>query len=274
MLDRAKNVDKARALSVCTALRTHPLQVAAWIHEGGLECTREPGVLFLESEGGLAFVSELGVIMPHLTRSESLNELAERIGPVAARVVVGPKWATGTFWQDLERRGSRARIVRDQVGYAVSRTTFRELSAGIPHIQLRAAGPEDLDAVVAASAAMSVEESKDDPGRRNPSLFRARISERLKKGRDFILVDKGRLLFKVNVAAVSPYGGHIEGVYTCPSVRGRGIGRAGMAWATRWILERGWVATLLVNEDNYRARRLYEDLGYHATYESRTILAH
>lgn len=272
MLAQAQSDDRDRALAACAGLSTRPLQIAAWIHEGGLDLARAPSALFLESEGGLALVSELGVVMPHLVREPSIDELARIVGPVAPRVIVGPAWVARRLWDLLERRGSRARVARDQVGYIVSRDSFRGLLEA-REVELRPAGLEDLDALVAASAAMAIEESNDDPARRNPGLFRARIAERIRKGRDFVLCEHGQLVFKVNIAALSPQGGHIEGVYTIPAARGRGIGRAGTAWATRWILERGPLATLLVNHDNWCARSLYEALGYVRAYESRTILA-
>ena len=269
MLFRARRRDRARALALCAHLPTQPLQVAAWIHEGGLEGARDPSALFLETGGGLAFVSELGVVMPHLQHRESVRELAWRIGSTA-RVVVGPSWATRTLWHQLERRGAEARIVRDQVGYSTTRSSFR----GQPDpIELRVASSHDLDLVVEASAAMALEESKDDPARRNPTVFRARIAERIRKGRDFILRKQDQLIFKANVSALSPYGGHIEGVYTRPSARGRGIGRAGTAWVTRWILQQAPTATLLVNQDNTIARKIYEAIGFLEVYDSRTVLA-
>lgn len=272
MLLRARNGDRARALAACARLPTQPLQIAAWIHGGGLNTGSGPGALFLErDEAGLAFVSDLGVVMPFLRHESSIDELALRVG-ARARVVVGPSWATDQLWVRLVRRGVEARIIRDQVGYAVSRASFRA-DAALPGFRLQVAGPQDVDAVVAASAAMAIEESQDDPARRNPVLFRSRIAERLTQGRDFILREKGRLVFKVNVAALSPMGAHIEGVYTVPGARGRGLGRAGTAWITQWILERGPMATLLVNRDNDVARRIYQTLGFYPTHESRTVLA-
>lgn len=271
MLRRARRQDRTRALALCSRLPTQPVQIAAWIHEGGLE-QAAPSTLFIDSRGrGLAFVSELGVVMPFLHDEDSIDELAHRVGH-RARVVVGPAWATEALWCRLERRGIRARIVRDQVGYAASRSTFR----GPPKsesIDLSRAEPDDLGELVSACAAMAIEESRDDPARRNPELFRARIEDRIENGRDFVYREGGKLVFKVNVSCLSPYGGHIEGVYSLPQARGRGLGRAGTAWITAWILRRSPMATLLVNRDNDVAQRIYETLGFVRTHESRTVLA-
>lgn len=268
---RARRADRDRALALCRDLPTRPTQIAAWIHDGGLEARRVTGALFLDEEG-LAFISELGVIMPHLEAERSIDSLARWVEPFGARVVVGPSRPAGRLWQRLEATGLRARIARDQMAYQVGRSTF-EARASRHHVKLREARVDDLDAVVAASAAMALEESRDNPYQRNPTLFQSRIEERIRRRRDFVLFENGRLVFKANVAALSPQGGHIEGVYTTPEARGRGIGLAGCAWVTRWILERAPMATLLVNEDNYGARRIYERLGFGGRYPSRTILA-
>lgn len=271
MLAQASSGDKNRALASCARLPTLPLQVAAWLCEDGLSASPKTGVLFMERGGGLAWVSRLGVVMPHLRTEDGLRSLARWLGPDRGRVIIGPADATRALWRHIERRGARARIIRDQIAYVTTRERFRGHEAS-QEIALRPAGQADLDIVVDASAAMALEESKDDPARRNPGLFRSRISDRIRLERDFILVEEGRLVFKITVAACCPLGGYLEGVYTIPSARGRGLGRAGTAWATRWILERAPTATLLVNTDNHAARRMYENLGFVRAYDSQTIL--
>jgi hypothetical protein len=168
----------------------------------------------------------------------------------------------------LEALGMEARISRDQLGYAVDRASFRYPVNGL---ELAMATHGHLDELVEASAAMAREEANDDPQARNPELFRSRIAERVARGRDFIYRSNGALLFKTNVAALSPIGGQIEGIYTHPEYRRRGIGGRGTAAVTAWVLERAERAVLLVNEDNYGARALYEALAYKQVLTSRTI---
>ncbi|MBX2812544.1 MAG: GNAT family N-acetyltransferase [Myxococcales bacterium] len=270
MLLRARTSDQASALSMCARLPTQPIQVAAWIHDGGLLRSPSTSVLYLESSGGgLAFISELGVVMPHLQQNENISELAWRIGS-SARVVVGPSKTTKMLWSQLEKYGAAARLVRDQIHYSITSATFREY----PHnVSLSIASLSDLPDIVDASARMAIEESQDDPASRNPKAFRTRIAGRLLHRRDFILRQGKKIVFKGNVCALSPCGGHIEGIYTLPHARGQGIGRAGITWITRWILAQSHRATLLVNKDNVVARRLYESIGFRQSYPSRTVLA-
>lgn len=268
--------DQASASAFCAAHSSHCTYIAGWLHEGGLQRNSlvPHAWLFAETRGaeiiGLAYISTTGIAIPSVGTSAALDQLADmaRANPNTIRVIVGDRAQVAELWGRLEGRGMRARIARDQLGYAVTR---EELVIPQTAIELELATLVDLDRVVSASAAMAREEAHDDPQARNPELFRSRIAERLARGRDFIYRSGPELVFKTNIAALSPIGGQVEGIYTPPAHRGRGIGLRGTAAITMWVLERAQRAALLVNEDNAVARRLYEALGYQRTVESRTI---
>jgi predicted GNAT family acetyltransferase len=219
---------------------------------------------------GLIYISSTGIVIPVIKTKDAYDQVVEmaRVNANTVRVLVGERRSVAELWSRLRKLGLEARISRDQLVYAVTRDEFH---TDEQRLELQVASTADLDQVVAASAAMAREEAQDDPQARNPELFRSRIHDRLTRGRDFICLEKNQLLFKTNVAALSPMGGQIEGIFTVPSHRGRGIGRRGTAAVTTWVLERAQRAVLLVNEDNEPARRLYETLGYRAVLESTTI---
>jgi predicted GNAT family acetyltransferase len=138
-------------------------------------------------------------------------------------------------------------------------------------LRLETATHRNLLELVESSAAMSREESGEDPQRRNPLLFRERIASRLARRHDFVLHEGSELVFKCNVSALSEFGGQIEGVYCSPDFRRRGLGTAGTSWITEWVLGRAPRAVLLVNDANLIAKRMYTKLGYEDLYASRTI---
>lgn len=250
--------------------------IAGWIREGGLaQAPRVPrGWLLAEMDRGgpvqgLVYISDTGIILPALSSPEAEQDLV-RIGqrnPAAARVLVGERTQLARIWRGLELTGARARQVRDQRGYLVSRGDFRPAGT----LDLVPATESCLDALVEASAAMAREEARDDPQRRNPAVFRDRIRERMMRGRDLVYLEAGRLLFKSNVSTISPMAGQVEGIYTLPSARRTGLGTRGTSTVTQWVLEQAEQAFLLVNEDNQPAQRLYERLGYRYVIQSRTI---
>lgn len=57
--------------------------------------------------------------------------------------------------------------------------------------------------------------------------------------------------------------GHLSAISTRPGARGRGLGSAITAWATRCLLAEGWeIVTLGVYADNPAAQRTYDRLGF------------
>jgi len=250
--------------------------IAGWMADGGL--SRHPqsvrawlfGALGPSDEvEGLVWLSDAGILIPVLPSGRGIEALVElgRRHQRLVRVIVGERWLVDHVWRRWTVMGFRSRMDRDQMAYAVTREGF------IPEpedLTIRPASLGDLDAIVESSADMAREEAQDDPQRRNPAMFRARIRERVLKGRDLIFVERSQLAFKANVSALSTIGGQVEGIYTHPNLRRRGLGTRGTSAVTRWILDRAPRSVLLVNDDNSGARRLYKRLGYREVYESRT----
>lgn len=264
------------ALRYCARRPHHATYAAGWLTDGGLlESPRTPRAWMFADRApdgevrGLVYVSDTGIVLPIVDDYASLDGLVEigRRTPTAIRVIVGERDVVAHLWRRLSKLGFSARISRDQLGYIVEAADFTATS----DVTLTRASDAHLDDIVEASAAMAREEARDDPQSRNPRLFRARIHERLGRGRDFVIEHERHISFKCNVSALSPIGGQIEGIYTLPAYRGAGVGHSGTCAVTAWVLARAERAFLLVNDDNTVARGLYEKLGYRAVLDSRTI---
>ncbi|MGF1511472.1 MAG: GNAT family N-acetyltransferase [Myxococcota bacterium] len=268
--------DEADALAFCTQCPERTIPLAGWVADGGLRRAPQASRAWMfamraadRRVTGLVYVSDSGIVIPVFDREDGVLAFAE-LGirnPHVIRVVVAERWISELLMRAWAPRGFRSRIHRNQLAYVVDRTSF------IPPrsmVELSVALPKDLDDIVEASAAMAREEAGDDPQSRNPKLFRNRIRDRIAKGRDLIYREGGLLKFKSNVAFLSPFGGQVEGIYVLPPYRNLGLGMAGTASVTQWILERSARACLLVNEDNQAARHLYAKLGYREVYVSRT----
>lgn len=266
---------EAEALEFCARQPEHTLVIAGWLGEGGLRRSNrtQKAWLFANKDEqrrvqGLVYVSDHGIVLPVLEQVPALDALVElgARNPQVIRVVVGERSVVDYLLRAWVPRGFRPRLHRDQLAFVVRDEMFRPATG----IELRPAELGDLDALVEASAEMAREEAGDDPQARNPSLFRSRIKNRLERGRDFVLTTPEGLAFKSNVAALSPFGGQVEGIFVPPAQRHRGLGLKGTSWVTGWILDRSPRACLLVNEDNESAKKLYERLGYVRTHSSRT----
>jgi len=104
-------------------------------------------------------------------------------------------------------------------------------------------------------------------------LYRARVAQLVAKGWSFARIENGRVVFKAEVAAASPYACQVQGVYVDPARRGEGLAAAGMAAVVHLALESiAPVVSLYVNEHNLPARRAYARAGFEQTGTFSTIM--
>jgi predicted GNAT family acetyltransferase len=184
--------------------------------------------------------------------------------------IVGPAGAVGPLWEQL----------------APSWAPPRELRMAQPHLQIAAApavAPDplvrrteraDLDVLYPACVAMYTEEvgvSPESGG--GADLYRARVAQLVSKGWSFARIEHGRVVFKAEVAAASPYACQVQGVYVDPDRRGEGLAAAGMAAVVRLARrDIAPVVSLYVNEHNAAARRAYARAGFEQSATFATIM--
>jgi GNAT superfamily N-acetyltransferase len=162
----------------------------------------------------------------------------------------------------------------------------RELRWDQPHLQIdtdpavapdplvRRTEASDLDVLYPACVAMYTEEvgvSPESGG--GADLYRARVAQLIGKGWSFARIEDGRVVFKAEVAAASPYACQVQGVYVDPARRGEGLAVKGMAavveQARRDIAP---VVSLYVNAFNVPARRAYASVGFEQSATFATIM--
>ena len=130
----------------------------------------------------------------------------------------------------------------------------------------------DLDALVPACAAMHHEEVGIDPLSRDAVGYRQRIRELILKKRSLLLEEKGRIVFKAEYSAVTPYTIQLMGVWTHPDYRQRGYAARGMREICGHILSQRKRPSLFVNDFNVAAVRLYESLGFQMIGTNRALI--
>lgn len=184
--------------------------------------------------------------------------------------VVGPARAVGALWAGLEDAWSRPREVRWNQPHLEISSTPRVA----PDPEVRRTAPEDLDVLYPACVAMYTEEvgvSPEEGG--GADLYRARVSQLVGKGWSFARIEDGRVLFKAEVAAASPYACQVQGVWVPPERRGEGLATAGMAAVVAHALaDIAPVVSLYVNDHNVAARRTYAAVGFEQTEVFSTIM--
>jgi predicted GNAT family acetyltransferase len=211
-------------------------------------------------------------LVPVQATPDALAAFAERAAaqPRRCATIVGPAEAVGTLWQHLEPQWSPPREARwDQPHLEIA----TEPSVA-PDPMVRRTEAADVDTLYPACVAMYTEEVGVSPeAGGGADLYRARVTQLVAKGWSFARIERGRVVFKAEVAAVSPYACQVQGVYVDPSRRGEGLAAAGMASVVDLALRNiAPVVSLYVNAHNVPARRAYERAGFRQTATFSTIM--
>lgn len=192
---------------------------------------------------------------------------AQRVG---SATVVGPRASVEAIWDGLKGTWDKPREFRwDQ--------PHLELSGGPaidPDPLVRRTEPGEVELLYPACVAMYTEEvgvSPEYDGGRD--LYRARVKQLVNRGWSFSRIEHGTVVFKAEVACVSPATAQIQGVYVDPSRRGEGVAAAGMAAVAVAVLQDlAPVVSLYVNAHNLPARAAYARCGFEQTATFSTIM--
>jgi predicted GNAT family acetyltransferase len=211
-------------------------------------------------------------LVPVQAIPEALAAFAERAiaQPRRCATIVGPTETVDPLWQMLEPHWHPAREVRERQPHMEIRTA----PAVEPDPFVRRTREGDLDRLYPSCVAMYTEEVGVSPEiGGGADLYRARVAQLVAKGWSFSRIEDGRVVFKAEVAAASPYACQVQGVYVDPDRRGEGLAVIGMAAVVQHALrDIAPVVSLYVNEHNLPARRAYDRVGFQQTATFTTVM--
>lgn len=208
-----------------------------------LDATAEPAAL-------AAFFPYMGTVSSGLVKSS-----AEVVAPLYA-------------WLDNHGR----QILLDRIEHAFAlEPSGAPLPAPPAGVRVRSADVDDLPALVEASRASLLEEDRPDPTETDPAGFKRWVSGRIRQA--VVAEERGRVGFVGYADVRSARGWLIQGVYTWPAFRRRGLARAGVAEVCRRAFADGAEhVQLAVVDGNTAAIELYERLGFLRFARLRTVL--
>lgn len=184
--------------------------------------------------------------------------------------IVGPAAAVEGLWGELAWHWSTPRELRwEQPHLETSRPPAIE-----PDPEVRRSTPSDMGVLYPACVAMYTEEVGVSPELGGGAAgYRAGLAQVIAKGWSFVRIENGLVVFKAEVANVTPYACQIHGVYVHPSRRGEGLASAGMAAVVQTCLrDIAPCVSLYVNDHNLPARRAYQRVGFEQTAVFATIM--
>ncbi|HEX8825990.1 MAG TPA: GNAT family N-acetyltransferase [Archangium sp.] len=136
---------------------------------------------------------------------------------------------------------------------------------------LRLAREEDLKRVMPLASGYVRELHDRDAPAEDPH-FEARVAQRIRAKRTYVLEENGELVFKVDIGSRSQYGAELEGLYTVPSQRGRGHATLCLGQISRFLLSSLPRLTLRVDEKDESMARIARKVGYLASRTHRLVL--
>lgn len=253
---------EAEALQFLAAEPLHNVYMAGFIRDNGLVSPLNRGMFYgcRNDAGQLEGVALIGHVTQLYVRTERAMKAFARTTQTctSVHVVMGERAAVRDFWSHYSSGGQDLRVA--------CRELLLEQKWPIEAVReaagLRHAVVDDLPLILRVQAAMAVAECGVNPLVTDPEGFRARCMRRIERGRIWVLVEGGKLLFKADIMAETPQSIYLEGVYVNRRRRQRGYGRRCMETLGRILLSRSDSVCLLVNERNLVAQSFYYNVGY------------
>ncbi len=207
--------------------------------------------------------------VPYIPDPTDAPRLAEAVrATTQPHLMVGPRDAVIALHECLAPP-RRAREIHDpQPVMVVDRARLRVL----PPAPIRRGTRRDVDALAEAAAMMHREELSADPAPPDASAWRARMAQLVDRGWSWLWADHGKVVFKAELSAWTPDMVQVQGVFTAPSWRGRGVATAGMTALCSLLLEQVPLVTLYVNGYNQAALRVYGRVGFEQQGEFATVM--
>ena len=201
---------------------------------------------------------------------EALEAFFPYLAGVGSGLIKSSEEVVDPLWEWLRSHGRRALLDRIETGYALEAHHARLVDTD-PGILVREARGRDLDLLVDAARASLREESRPDPFQGDPVGFRRWVRGRVPRATVAEVETGVRFVGYADVQCER--GWLLQGIYTWPRYRRRGLAAAGVS-----VLCRNAFAAaadhvqLSVVEGNTAAEGLYERLGFRPFARLRTIL--
>ncbi len=215
--------------------------------------------LFVGGDGGL--------LVPSVSPAAELTALAAALhGKLRPRACLGEKGAVELLLRQLS--APKPRLTRVQRLFAVSADDLGPFT----NPTLRPATEEDFADLLPLAAACVKETMGRDPLQEDPAGFRARVLQRIRLKRTYVLWADQRLVFKLDVGSRSPHGAELEGLYTVPEERRRRHATLSLGQISRHLLSSLPRLTLRVDEQDAQLAGVARKVGYVGGAAQRMVL--
>jgi uncharacterized protein len=233
------------------------------------EMTRGRIFVLLEDEAvrGVAyFARQVMLACDPAGAAEFAAEARKHLGE---RMIVGPRASVEAYWDAVASWHARPRLVRErQFVMILDRTRC------LPYertVTVRHARQDEWTTVADNSARMIHGELDYDPRSRS-AAFSSNVRRMIDEDLWWVGESLGRLCFFCNIGPWCAKTAQLQGIWTPPEYRGRGLATAALGAICEHLLEDVPELSLYVNDFNLPAIALYERIGFETVSEFSTLL--
>ena len=220
-----------------------------WAFWGRFEAGALASVLFVGGEGAL--------LVPGSQDAASAAAFAQALGArLRVRGLLGERPAVDALVRALCPRTPR--LSRLQRLFSVSADDLGPFT----NPTLRLAREEDLPRLLPLAMGAVREGLEREPLDEGAQLFEARVRQRVRARRTYVLEEAGELVFKVDVGSRSQHGAELEGLYTLPGHRRRGHATLCLGQISRHLLSSLPRLTLRVDEQDASLAGIARKVGF------------
>jgi hypothetical protein len=226
---------------------------------GRFDGTALTAALFVGGTGGL--------VVPSASDAASIGIIADALAStVKLRAAVGEKPAVDALVRSLCT--GRPRLSRTQRLFSVSADDLGPFT----NPTLRLAREEDVPRLLPLARSAVREAMERDPVAEDAAGYEARVAQRVRGRRTYVLEEGGAFVFKVDIGCRSQHGAELEGMYTLPSERRKGHATLCLGQISRHLLSSLPRLTLRVDEKDESSARMARKVGYLAGRTQRLVL--
>ena len=207
-------------------------------------------------------------IIPLNTNEKSQIEFAQYLLDQPKRIssIVGNKEEVMSFWQILKPFMPNPREIRSTQPLLV----IDDSPLVAPDQFVQPAMMRDLDLLIPACVSMFTEEVGISPVTEiSEKSYRNRVAEVINQRKMFARIENNQVLFKAEIGVSTNKVCQVQGVWVPPHLRGRNLGKSGMASVVNFARQNfAPKVSLYVNDYNHRAQAVYKSVGFqeHSTF--------
>ena len=214
--------------------------------------------LFVGGDGGL--------LVPSAGDGASTSVIADALADrVRLKSAIGEKPAVDALVRSL--CAGKPKLSRTYRLFSVSADDLGPFTNPL----LRLAKEEDLPRLLPLAAG-ALKDLHERDALAEDSRFEARVAQRIRAQRTYVLEENGEFVFKVDIGSRSQYGAELEGLYTVPAHRRKGHAVLCLGQISRFLLSSLPRLTLRVEEKDESMARIARRVGYLAGRTQRVVL--